>query len=149
MVPGRNFAIWQLMRSAKHWHQQIQERFKCSILSHDAIRTVSAFAGKGKRSTQAVWRVYPRITESFNELSINTDTIGADNAAVLERFCALLNDRTTQLVNINCVRKELFTRKGTFAHENVPPTKAALEKSIPNKLCIRVATYGANPCAHN
>ncbi len=41
-----------------------------------------------------------RIIESFNELSVNTDTIDADYDAVTERFSMLLYDRTTELGNI-------------------------------------------------
>jgi hypothetical protein len=88
--------------------------------------TVSAFAGKGKKTAWAVWRVYPEVTNSFNELSRSNDTISVENAASVERFSILLYDRTTQLSDINDVRKDLFTRKGRFKHENLPPTKAAL-----------------------
>ena len=108
--------------------------------------TVSAFAGKGKKNAWAVWRVYPKITESFNDMSVNTDTIGPENAAVIEIFSVLLYDRTTQLVNINSVRKELFTRKGTFAHENLPPTKAALEEHTKRAMYQGGHVWGQSMC---
>ena len=108
--------------------------------------TVSAFAGKGKKTAWAVWRVYPKITESFNDMSVNTDTIGPENAAIIERFSVLLYDRTTQLVNINSVRKELFTRKGTFAHENLPPTKAALEEHTKRAMYQGGHVWGQSMC---
>ena len=78
---------------------------------------------KRQTTAWAVWRVHPKITESFNDLSDNTDTNGADNAAVIERCSVLLFDRTSKVGNINGVRNELFKRKGTFAHENLPPIK--------------------------
>ena len=40
--------------------------------------------------------VYPKI-DSFNELSVNTDTIDAENDAVTERCSVLVYDRTTTL----------------------------------------------------
>ena len=90
--------------------------------------------------------MYPKITESFNDMSVNTDTIGPENAAVIERFSVLLYDRTTQLVNINSVRKELFTRKGTFAHENLPPTKAALEEHTKRAMYQGGHVWGQSMC---
>ena len=51
--------------------------------------TVSAFAGKTVSKDN-----------SHSVLSVNTDTIDADNDAVTERFSVLLYDRTTKLGNI-------------------------------------------------
>ena len=44
--------------------------------------------------------MYLKITESFNELSVNTDTIDAENDALTDTFSVLLYDRTTMLGNI-------------------------------------------------
>ena len=43
--------------------------------------------------------MYLKITESFNELSVNTDILDAENDAVTERFSVLLYDRTDKLGN--------------------------------------------------
>ena len=48
---------------------------------------MSASVRKDKQTACAVWRVYPKITESVSCLSVNTDTIGAENATVIERLC--------------------------------------------------------------
>ena len=56
---------------------------------------------KRQTTAWAVWRVYPKITDSFNDLSVNTDTNGAENAAVIYRCSVLLYDRTTNVGNIN------------------------------------------------
>ena len=52
------------------------------------------------KTAWTVWRMFLRITESFNELSVNTDTIDAENDAVTEIFSVVLYDRTTELGNI-------------------------------------------------
>ena len=44
--------------------------------------------------------MYVKIIESFNALSVNTDTVDADNDAVTEIFSVPLYDRTTKLGNI-------------------------------------------------
>ena len=69
-------------------------------------------------------------------------TIGAENDAVTERFAVLLYVRTTTLGKVSGV-------KGTFAHENLPPTKKYQGKNIPNEQCVKVTMYGANPCVPN
>ena len=52
---------------------------------------MSAFVRKDKQTAWAVCRVYPNIiTEPVSCQSVNTDTIGAENAAVIERLCAFL-----------------------------------------------------------
>ena len=66
--------------------------------------------------------MYPKITYSFNNLSVNTDTNGAENAAVICRCAVLLYDKTAKVGNTNGIRNELFKRNGKFAHENLPPT---------------------------
>ena len=89
MVHEIKFDVWQLMRSAKHYDQQNQRHFRCFIHSQDAIQY---------RHLQE--KLYIKITESFNELSVNTDPIDAENDVVTERFSVLLYDRTTKLGNI-------------------------------------------------
>lgn len=88
--------------------------------------TVSAFAGKGKKTMWAVWRVYPEITEAFVDLCSGTDVISTEATSLIERFVILVYDRTSQLKDVNEVRKDLFTRKGRFKYDSLPPTKAAL-----------------------
>ncbi|WAR07367.1 LOW QUALITY PROTEIN: hypothetical protein MAR_017325, partial [Mya arenaria] len=60
------------------------------------------------------------------------DCIILDGAAVVHllaprtaRFVILVYDRTSQLKDVNEVRKDLFTRKGRFKYDSLPPTKAA------------------------
>ena len=88
--------------------------------------TVSAFAGKGKKTMWAVWRVYPEITEAFVDVCSGTDVISTEATSLIERFVILVYDRTSQLKDVNEVRKDLFTRKGRFKYDSLPPTKTAL-----------------------
>ena len=45
--------------------------------------------------------------------------------AVIERFVVLLYDRTSNLLDVNQARKELFSKKSRSI-ESIPPSKAAL-----------------------
>ena len=47
----------------------------------------------------------------------------------LERFVVLMYDRTSECVEVNEARKQLFIQKSRTL-ENIPPTKAALEQHI-------------------
>ena len=76
------------MRSVKHQDQQNQERLRSFIHLRYAIR-YRPLQENVKKTAWTVWRVYPEITEKFNELSVNTDTIGAEDDVVTERFSVL------------------------------------------------------------
>ena len=54
----------------------------------------------------------------------------------LERFVVLMYDRTSQCLEVNEARKQLFIQKSRTL-ENIPPTKATLEQHI------KRATYQA------
>ena len=68
------------MRSDKHYDKQNQRRFRCFIHSQDAIQC-RHLQENATKSAWTIWRVYLKITEPFNEQSVNTDTIGAENDA--------------------------------------------------------------------
>ena len=84
--------------------------------------------------------MHPKITESFNEMAVNTDAIGAENVAVTERFYVILYDRTTKLGNIIGVRRDRFTRKQTSAHETLPPTTCS------NRRLYQTSSVSRWPC---
>ena len=95
----RKFDVWQLIRSAKHYGQQNQGRFRGFINSQDAILCWH-LQETAKKPAWTVWRIYLKITESFNEMSVNTDTIDAENDAVTKIFSVLFYERTSKLGNI-------------------------------------------------
>ena len=68
--------------------------------------------------------MYLKITESFNELSVNTDTIDAENDALTETFSVLLYDRTTKLGNIT----EGNIREWKLASDKKYPSKSSVSR---------------------
>lgn len=91
--------------------------------------STSAFHGKGKKSAWATWSSFPDVTQAFISLSSSPATITDDDIALLERYVALLYDRTSSAVDVNVARKDLFTRKGRST-DAIPPTKAALLQHV-------------------
>lgn len=77
------------------------------------------------------------MTEAFNELMQMQGDVSELSKSLLERFVVLMYDRTSDIMEVNEARKQLFTQKSR-ALENIPPTKAALEQHI------KRATYQAN-----
>ncbi|QQP49586.1 uncharacterized protein LOC103506659 [Caligus rogercresseyi] len=66
--------------------------------------TVSAFAGRGKKTAWETWKAFPEVTEAFNDiLKMEAD--------------------------VNEARQQLFTHKSRTL-ENMPPTKAGLVQQI-------------------
>ena len=83
--------------------------------------TVSSFAGKGKRTAWATWRVYPEVTKAFSSLIDNPKMIAHSEATVtLEKFVVLLYDRTSNKEQVNDARRQLFSLKAGL--ENIPPS---------------------------
>jgi len=72
--------------------------------------TVSAFGGRGKKSAWNTWQVYPEVADAFESLLLMEETSETAIAA-LERFVVLLYDRTSDLLQVNDARKQLFTQK--------------------------------------
>lgn len=86
--------------------------------------TVSGFSGKGKKSFWKAWKSFPEITNTFKELSQPVNAIENHHLNLLSRFVTLTYDKTSDTVDINQARKELFI-KGR-AMDRLPPTFNAL-----------------------
>ena len=104
----------------------------CMILpvfhSFTGCDTVSAFGGRGKKSAWNTWQVYPEVTVAFESLLLMEETSGAAMAS-LERFVVLLYNRTSDLLQVNDARKQLFTQKSRSL-ENITPTCTALKEHV-------------------
>ena len=88
--------------------------------------TVSCFAGTGKRTTFTVWKSYQAITDAFLQLATTpTSPIGEACMEHLGHFVTLMYDRTSNKMNVNEARKQLFAQKGQ-AYDAIPPTRVAL-----------------------
>ena len=92
--------------------------------------TVSAFAGRGKKTVWEIWNIFNEVTPAFRTLASKSDpsSIG-DHLEVLERFVVLLYNRTSTEMNVNEARKQLFSQKGR-PMDGLPPTQAALLEHI-------------------
>ena len=73
--------------------------------------TVSAFGGRGKKRAWSTWQVFPEVTEAFESLLLMEEEISETVMSVLERYVVLLYDRTSDLVQVNDARKQLFAQK--------------------------------------
>ena len=72
--------------------------FWCAFTGCD---TVSSFSGCGEKTAWNVWEAFPEITN-----------VADDNLTLIERFVALLYDRTGSTSSVNAARRWVFTRKG-------------------------------------
>jgi hypothetical protein len=97
--------------------------------------TVSAFAGRGKKTAWGTWKSFPEVNVAFNELLRMPREVSEESMLLLERFVVLLYDRTSECTEVNDARKHLFAHKSRSL-ENIPPTQAALRQHI-KRTCIQ------------
>lgn len=91
--------------------------------------TVSSFGGRGKKTAWSTWKSFPAVTKAFEDLLLIEGEISKSTMSLLERFVVLLYDRTSDVMEVNEARKQLFTQKSRSL-ENLPPTQAALKQHI-------------------
>ena len=88
--------------------------------------TVLAFSGREKKTAWETWKALPEVTDGFSELQGMPPEISEESMSLLERFVVLMYDRTSNIMEVNKARKQLFAHKSR-ALENIPPTQAALK----------------------
>ena len=91
--------------------------------------TVSAFAGRGKKTAWETWKSFPEVNDAFTELIRMQSEVSRKSIKHLERFVVLMYDQTSECMEVNDARKRLFTQKSRNL-ENIPPTQAALKQHI-------------------
>ena len=91
--------------------------------------TISSFAGRGKKTAWNTWNIFPEVTAAFEDLLHMQESIRNATISTLQRFVVFMYDRTSDIEEVNVVRKYLFTQKSRSL-ENLPPTLAALEQHI-------------------
>ena len=91
--------------------------------------TVSAFSGRDKKTAWNTWEVLREVTEAFEDLLLMQQDMSEATMALLEWFVLLLYDRTSDIMNVNDARKQLFTQKSRSL-ENLPPSQQALKQHI-------------------
>ena len=112
-----------------------------------AAHAISQALGSAKSRALPTFRSFTRcdmvseLAGNSNKCMVGLGSVSEDNRViqalvqlvqrmmdVTHRFSVLYYDRTTKLGNINGVRKELLTRKGTCARETLPPTKSSTQR---------------------
>ena len=83
--------------------------------------------GEAKRLHGIHWKFFPKSLKHL-KTSFSQDMSEA-TMALLEQFVVLLYDRTSDIMNVNDARKQLFTQK-TRSLENLPPSQEALKQHI-------------------
>ncbi|KAG0729102.1 hypothetical protein GWK47_003575 [Chionoecetes opilio] len=68
-----------------------------------------------------------KLSDVANLYKTRLEQLGA--TSLLERFVVLMYDRTSDTMEVNDARKQLFAHKSR-ALENIPPTQAALQQHI-------------------
>ena len=91
--------------------------------------TVSAFAGRGKKTAWETWKSFPEVTDALQELLAMPSEVSEGSRSLIERFVVLMYDRTSECMEVNDARKHLFSQKSRTL-ENIPPTQAALKEHI-------------------
>ena len=86
----------------------------------------SYFANCRKKSAWTTWCNFDEVTETFIKLSFTPSLEDVKDAMpVLERFVVLMYDKTSNCLDVNNCRRNLFVKKGR-AMDALPPTSAAL-----------------------
>ena len=91
--------------------------------------TVSSFAGRGKKTAWEIWKVFPEVTDAFEELLCMSSDVSEESMSLLERFVVLMYDRTSDIMEVNDARKQLFAHKSRSL-DYIPPTQAAPQQHI-------------------
>ena len=102
--------------------------------------TVSAFAGRGKKSAWDAWLAFSEVTTAFVHLSAEPQDTDF-HMPLLERFTVVLYDRTSSKITVNECRKQLFSKKGRHM-QDIPPSRAALLQHV------KRAAYQSGYCWH-
>ena len=120
----RNIAIHELMA-------KMDSRYCNSLPIFHAFTgcgTVS-FSGRGKKTVWATWRAFLEVTNAFIELEREPSAVSEESMSRLERFVVLMYDNTSDTMEINEARKQLFAHKGRTLRD-IRPTQAAVKQYI-------------------
>ena len=69
------------------------------------------------------------VTDALIELELEPSAAIEESMSWLERFVVLMYDNTSDTMEINEARKQLFAHKGRTL-EDIPPTQAAVKQYI-------------------
>jgi hypothetical protein len=103
------------------------DKSRCLPVFHSmtGCDTVSSFSGIGKKKAWDVWLAFEELTLTFLKLSTPPFNLTTADRAVLERFCVLLYDRSSNCLDVNSARRHHFAKTGRQI-DHIPPTSEAL-----------------------
>ena len=87
---------------------------------------MSAFRGKGKKSTWQTWNVCKEFSTTFTKLSQCVTALDDADLQSLETFVAVMHDRSSADTSVNDARLNLFARKQK-PYDAITPTRSALK----------------------
>ena len=83
--------------------------------------------------------MFPEVMSTLLDLLNVSAEVDENVLKAIEWFIIPLYDKTSELCNVNDVRKELFTRKGrSIEHTCIPLNKAALRKYIESSISSQI-----------
>ena len=88
---------------------------------------VLAFQGKAKKSVWQTWNVFDDVSETFTNLSQHPTLVHDLDLQRLERFVAVMYDRSSAATSVDEARLDIFARKQR-PYNSIPPTRAALRE---------------------
>ena len=90
--------------------------------------TVS-FSGGGKKTVWTTWRAFLEVTDAFIELERMPSVVSEESMSWLERFVVLMYDNTSDTMEINEARKQLFAHKAEHLRTSLPPRQLSSSRS--------------------
>ena len=123
---------------------------KCRALllfhSYSGCDTTSFFKFKGKKRFWAAWDSFQELTPVLIKLTESMLEPSESDLKILERYVALVYDKSTELSEINKVRQHLFA-SSLRAVDHIPPTQAALKYHLKRSL-LQARTWFKMDCKH-
>ena len=127
--------IWVAFGKGKHF-SYLHINSICTVLGKDkslslpvfhsfiGCDTTSGFFGKGKKIAWEAWKCNPQLTTAFADIAMHPfQPLDEDSVVfyLLERFVAIMYNKTSNLEHVDQARLELFCQRNR-GMENLPPT---------------------------
>jgi len=145
VIYSRGYIVrWPKVACHCFWHRQelyiyaYQSYLSCPgktqvhITSHFSLlhrlRYNLSIFGKGKKSAWEAWESYPEVAQAFIYMATQLHTLLTVESLYirhLEHLSVIVYDKTSCLVSVDEVWKELFCQKNRTM-ENIPPTQDVL-----------------------
>ena len=87
---------------------------------------MSSIAGRRKKTTWWIWKLFPEVTDAFEELLLIPSDVLEESMSMLERVVVLTYDLFSDIMKMNDARKQLFAHKPWALHV----------RELSEKLCV-------------